>query len=160
VFCKNVSNVTPGFPFDFSTAWCGRVIQLLSFKFKSEITDEPVECKCAYIHLLYDYSPKQGEQRALLANDIKMLYESDPPVVYMIPVEFILGKLPVVRVGDCGRIPHDMFRHALMRSRNFNGTADEVGHNGKVSNPGSLLYYVNKYALTWSNETPESLDSQ
>ena len=140
--------------------WCARVIQLLSFQFKSEITDEPVTCKCAYLHLLYDYHPKQHEQRALLDRGIKMLYESDPPVVYLIPIEFILGKLPTVKVGDCGRIPKGMHGHALMRSKNYNGRADETGHDGKVLHKGSLLYYVNQYAMSWSNETPKDDETE
>lgn len=153
VICKNVSDLRKNIPFHLRSMWYGRVIQLLSFRFQSEITEEPGTCKCAYIHLLYDYHPKLSEQRALLSHDVHMLYESEPPVVYMIPVDFILGKLPVVRVGDSGRIPHDIGQR-LMQTRNCNGKADEVGDNGKVTKPGSLLYYVNKYAMTWSNETP------
>jgi hypothetical protein len=84
-----------------------------------------------------------------------MLYESEPPVVYLIPVELILGKLPVVRVGNTGRIPSDMHNHSLMRRKNFNGRADEVRENGKLKTKGSALYYVNKYAMEWSTELPE-----
>ena len=80
---------------------------------------------------------------------------SDPPVVWLIPVEFILGKLPVVRVGDCGRIPHNMQGHALMRNKNFNGKCNEVDDSGRVSPTGSPLYYINKYAMAWSNETAD-----
>lgn len=154
VFCRNVSDVRPNAQFQLKSLWFGRIIQLLSFKFRSEITDEPVTCNCAYIHLLYDYCPKPAEQRALLNHDIQILYESQPPVVYLIPAEYVLGKLPVVRVGDLGRIPHDMHGHRLMGSMNFNGTADEIGRNGKVIASGSQLYYVNKFAMIWSNEKP------
>ncbi len=37
-------------------------------------------------------------------------YELDhkKPVLYVIPVEHILGKLPVVPVGDTGTIPHHL----------------------------------------------------
>lgn len=156
MFCKNVSDLRKDSPFDIKTMWCGRVIQLFSFQFNSEITAEPVECKCAYIHLLYDFSPKPDEQRALLSHDIQIMYESQPPVVYVIPIEYILGKLPVVRVGDCGRIPHEMNGHRLMRTMNVNGMADEKGANGKVKECGSPLYYVNKYAMMWSNETEKN----
>ena len=65
------------------------------------------------------------------------------------------GKLPVVRVGDCGRIPHNMQGHALMRNKNFNGKCDEVDSSGRVSPTGSPLYYINKYAMAWSNETAD-----
>ena len=40
-----------------------------------------------------------------------MIYEregGDREVLYVIPVESILGKLPVVPVGDTGTIPHTM----------------------------------------------------
>lgn len=134
--------------------WCGRVIQLFSFQFRSDLTGEIVRCDCAYLHLLYDYTPKDDEQRALLGHDIQIMYESEPPVVYVIPVHFILGRLPVVRVGACGRIPHNMSGHSLMVQRNFNGKADEIKADGNVKPCGSPLYYVNKYAMMWSNETP------
>ena len=59
-------------------------------------------------------------------------------------------------MGDTGRIPKEMHNHNLMRSRNYNGIADEVGSDGKVKKAGSALYYVNKYAMSWSTEIPES----
>jgi hypothetical protein len=151
-----VHDLTPNVASDVKKMWCGRVLQLLSFQFRSETTDQPVTCNCAYLHLLYDYFPKADEQRAVLDRGIQMLYESEPPVVYLIPVEFILGKLPVVRVGDTGRIPSNMHDHNLMRRKNCNGRADEIGDNGKVRTKGSALYYVNKYAMEWSTELPES----
>ena len=43
--------------------------------------------------------------------------------------------------------------HRLMHTMNFNGKADEKQSNGKVMGCGSPLYYVNKYAMMWSNET-------
>ena len=40
----------------------------------------------------------------------QILYELDhrKPVLYVIPVEHILGKLPLVLVGDTGTIPHHL----------------------------------------------------
>ena len=37
----------------------------------------------------------------------RMLFELDPknPIIYVLPIENILGKLPVVPVGDAGTIP-------------------------------------------------------
>lgn len=50
-------------------------------------------------------------------------------------------------------LPHDMSGHRLMTSMNVNGRADEKGANGQIMECGSPLYYVNKYAMMWSNET-------
>ncbi len=38
----------------------------------------------------------------------QIIYELDhkKPVLHVIPIEHILGKLPVVPVGDTGTIPH------------------------------------------------------
>ncbi len=42
------------------------------------------------------------------------MYErkQDNQVFYVLPVEYILGKLPVVPVGDTGTIPYFMWQHA------------------------------------------------
>ena len=82
------------------------------------------------------------------------MYESEPPVVYLIPVNFILGKLPVVKVGDKGRIPYAMEGTEVMELKNLNGKTDTKDNNGKIKPCGSQLYYVNKYAMEWSNEMP------
>jgi hypothetical protein len=38
--------------------------------------------------------------------------KQDSQVFYVLPVESILGKLPVVPVGDAGTIPYSMRQHA------------------------------------------------
>jgi len=38
--------------------------------------------------------------------------QTDSQVFYVIPVEYILGKLPVVPIGDTGTIPYSMRQHA------------------------------------------------
>ena len=42
----------------------------------------------------------------------KLIYELLPgkEVVYVVPISSILGKLPVVRAGDTGTIPHKYVR--------------------------------------------------
>ncbi len=42
------------------------------------------------------------------------MYErkQDNQVLYVLPVEYILGKLPVVPVSDAGTIPYSMRQHA------------------------------------------------
>ena len=51
----------------------------------------------------------------LLLNAIgsRILYELDHrnPILYVIPIQSILGKLPVVPVGDTGTIPHHLRSH-------------------------------------------------
>ena len=41
------------------------------------------------------------------------MYELDykKPILYVIPIDSILGKLPVVPVGDTGTIPHRLRNH-------------------------------------------------
>jgi hypothetical protein len=62
------------------------------------------------------------------------------PILYVIPTESILGKLPVIPVGDTGTIPHkirDLFRGAPGDSREGSGD-------------GCRMWIVNSWALGWS----------
>ena len=86
-----------------------------------------------------------------------VLYELDPkkPVLYLISVESILGKLPVVPVGDGGSVPNGMrtqFPDVL--ADRTPGAGD--GFKFKVT-PGEgdcyPVWYVNSWALGWSRET-------
>ena len=43
-----------------------------------------------------------------------------------------------------------------MLRENSNGTSDTLEGNGKIKPTGSQLYYVNKYAMEWSNEISKS----
>ncbi len=47
----------------------------------------------------------------------RIVYErkQDSQVFYVLPVEYILGKLPVVPVGDTGTIPYSMRQHGLLQ---------------------------------------------
>ena len=71
---------------------------------------------------------------------------------YVLPVENILGKLPVVPVGDTGTIPYSMRQHA----QDFVGAAFDTREG---SGDGSLwwLGYVNTWTLpvSWSRERGE-----
>jgi hypothetical protein len=80
------------------------------------------------------------------------MYErkTDSQVFYVLPVESILGKLPVVQVGDTGTIPYSMRQHA----------ADSVGaafdtRAREGAGDGSLWWYINTWALSWSSERGE-----
>jgi hypothetical protein len=62
--------------------------------------------------------------------------------------EYILGKLPVVPVGDTGTIPYSMRQHA----EDF---VDAAFDTREGAGDGSLWWYVNTWALSWSRERDE-----
>ena len=72
------------------------------------------------------------------------LYELDykKPILYVVPIQSILGKLPVVPVGDTGTIPH--------RMRNtFSGAP---GDRRPGAGDGCRMWFVNSWALGWSRD--------
>ena len=74
----------------------------------------------------------------------QIIYELDhkKPVLYVIPIEHILGKLPVVPVGDTGTIPHHL--------RNvFQGAP---GDRRPDAGDGCKMWFVNSWALGWSRD--------
>ena len=80
----------------------------------------------------------------------KQLYQPEPkPVVYIVPATSILGRLPLIPVGDHGTIP------AVMRNRKKDlfeyGKCDDNGSPGT----GSKLYYINSWAMCWQSDHPK-----
>ena len=73
----------------------------------------------------------------------RVVYELDykKPILYVIPIDIILGKLPVVPVGDTGTIPH------RLRNR-FQGPGDRREGSGD----GCSMWFVNSWALGWSRD--------
>ena len=74
----------------------------------------------------------------------RVVYELDykKPVLYVIPIQSILGKLPVVPVGDTGTVPH--------RMRNiFSGAP---GDRRPGAGDGCRMWFVNSWALGWSRD--------
>ena len=78
----------------------------------------------------------------------KKLYQPEPrPVVYVIPITSILGRLPLIPAGDHGTIP------AAMRHRK-----KELFEHGKCDEStarpgtGSKLYYINSWAMCWPSD--------
>jgi hypothetical protein len=69
-------------------------------------------------------------------------------VFYILPVESILGILPVVLVGDTGTIPFSMLRH----KGDFVGVAFDTKEEDRV---GSRWWYINTWVLSWSREHAE-----
>ncbi len=59
-----------------------------------------------------------------------------------IPVESILGKLPVIPVSDTGTIPHNI-------SNLFMGAP---GDRREGSGDGCRMWFVNSWALGWSRD--------
>ena len=78
------------------------------------------------------------------------MYErkKDKQVFYVLPVENILGKLPVVPVGDTGTIPYSMRQHA----EDF---VDAAFDTKEGASDGSHWCYINTWALSWSRERGE-----
>ncbi len=64
------------------------------------------------------------------------------PILYVIPIQSILGKLPVVPVGDTGTIPHHLRHH-------FSGAP---GDRRPGSGDGYRMWFVNSWALGWSRD--------
>ena len=60
-------------------------------------------------------------------------------------MESILGKLPVVPIGDTGTIPFAMRQNA----RDF---VDAAFDTSEESGDGSRWRYINTWALSWSRE--------
>ena len=74
----------------------------------------------------------------------RVVYELDykKPVLYVIPIQSILGKLPVVPVGDTGTIPHRM-RNAFKSA---------PGDRRPGAGDGCRMWFVNSWALGWSRD--------
>ena len=75
----------------------------------------------------------------------KLLYLPSPePVVYVVPLSHILGKLPLVPAGDSGTIPWSM-----------NGRKETCfprGQCDRQQGPGSKLFYINTWAMIWPTD--------
>ena len=74
----------------------------------------------------------------------RVVYELDykKPVLYVIPIQSILGKLPVVPVGDTGTVPHRM-------RNSFSGAP---GDRRPGAGDGCRMWFVNSWALGWSRD--------
>ena len=79
----------------------------------------------------------------------KQLYQPEPkPVVYIVPTTSILGRLPLIPVGDHGTIP------AVMRNRKKD--LFEFGKCDNIGRPGTgKLYYINSWAMCWQSDHPK-----
>jgi hypothetical protein len=69
--------------------------------------------KCVLISTLEDYYCPEDDAAAgdwCRKAETRRLFELDPslPRLYVVPISSILGKVPLVRAGDTGTIPHHM----------------------------------------------------
>ena len=76
-----------------------------------------------------------------IGSNLKMVYErrENKQVLHVVPVSSILGRLPLVPVGDTGTIPFSM-------------TAEYPGARCDTrpdAGDGSRLWYVNTWAISW-----------
>ncbi len=74
----------------------------------------------------------------------RVVYELDykKPILYVVPIQSILGKLPLVPLGDTGTILH--------RLRNaFPGAP---GDSRQGAGNGCLMWFRNSWALGWSSD--------
>ena len=108
-------------------------------------------CQCALIETFFDYCPGQTKPWWPSTAQIgtKMLYLPSPePVVYVVPLSHILGKLPLIPAGDYGTSPRIMHGHKEACYKR--GVCDRRGEPGS----GSPLYYINTWAMVWPMEYP------
>ena len=76
------------------------------------------------------------------------------PVLYVVPIQSILGKLPLVPVGDTGTIPFEASarnkaqRDALSEEHYPGAFCDSAPGKGD----GCRLWHVNAFAMAWSRD--------
>ncbi len=80
---------------------------------------------------------------------VLLLYQPEPkPVVYIVPILNILGRLELAPCSEHGTIPYD-WRH-LQGSNYDRGVCDLPNRPGS----GSKLFYINSWAMIWSSDHP------
>lgn len=156
-----------GFKLSMKSVWFCKVLLLFTFETR---TDSGIKKhKCAFVSVMWEYEGDQrpGSKSILIIwmcnRNISNVSYSNPEwlstcgstiiyerrakaqVFYVLPAEYILGKLPVVPVGSTGTIPYSM-RHS---AEDFIA-ADFDSAEG--AGDGSRWWYVNTWALSWSRE--------
>lgn len=133
-----------GFQLRTDNVWYCKVLFLFSFVSRHDVALRRHDC--AFVSVLEEYKGSRRPTWLDKANT-KMIYErrENKLVLYVVPVSSILGKLPVVPVGDSGTLPYVMRRE----------TADIPGaacDSKDGAGDGSRWWYVNTWALTWSTK--------
>ena len=80
----------------------------------------------------------------------KMLYMPKPePRVWVVPISSILGRLPLMPLGDTGTIPRSM---ATRKQASFpEGICDTLNEPGS----GSACFYINSWAVVLQSDHPK-----
>ena len=140
----NCGGTPSAFSPSIDECWYGRVNLIFKMRVR---TDEGCikECMCALIETLYDYCPSLHAKPwwpSTAQIGTKLLYLPKPdPVVYVVPLSHILGKLSLVPAGDDGTIPRQM--HGRKEACYPLGMCDRQGSPGT----GSPLFYINSWAM-------------
>jgi hypothetical protein len=76
------------------------------------------------------------------------------PLVYVVPIESILGKLSVVQAGDTGTIP---FEHIASTPEDVEDLCELFYPGGRAdsasgSGDGTGLWHTNPWAMGWSRD--------
>ena len=146
------------------TLWYARVLLLFSASAMTDTGSKSFECALVSTLETYD-DPENGYYINYIHYDdytcetyyivqciagwldsvgSRVVYELDykKPILYVIPIDSILGKLPVVPVGDTGTIQHRLSNH-------FEGAP---GDRREGSGDGCRMWFVNSWALGWSRD--------
>ena len=111
-----------------------------------------VRIKCALLSKLEPYGapdPEPDDWMRKAASETCRHYQLAPtPRLFasVRPITAILGKVPMVRAGNTGTIPFNMRGHE--RAYYPGGRCDSVVDKGD----GSRLWYVNTWAMKWSQK--------
>jgi hypothetical protein len=156
------------FQLSMDSVWFCKVLLLFSFESASDQGRQQHDC--AFVSVLEEYTGLRRPGCICLAStlhhleddllhsnslaraewieraDSKMIYERKPssPVLYVLPITHILGKLPVVPVGDTGTFPHSM----RGESAEYDGASCD-SEPGKGD--GCRWWYVSSWAMSWSS---------
>jgi hypothetical protein len=101
---------------------------------------------------LWDYCPGEDRPwwRSTAHIGTKMLYLPKPDShVWVVPISSILGRLPLVPLGDTGTIPRSM---APRKQACFpQGICDKLNEPGS----GSECFYINTWGMVWPSDHPK-----
>jgi len=122
------------------SVWYARVLLLFSASAMTDTGSKTFECALVSTMETYD-DPDNGWLESVGS---RVVYELDykKPVLYVIPIQSILGKLPVVPVGDTGTIQYHL-------RNTFPGAP---GDRRMGAGDGCKMWFVNSWALGWSRD--------
>ena len=127
-----------------SVVWASRPAVTVLFRFHVRTDQDAImECLCAMIETLWDYCPDESRQwwRSTAHIGTKMLSSQT-----VVQTSSILGRLPLVSLGDTGTIPRSM---AQRKQACF-----AQGMCYKLTEPGSgsPCFYINTWAMVWPSD--------